>query len=69
MEYTKYTTRQGDTWDMIAYNAYGDVKYMKDILLANDCPVYTEFPDGIVLRIPILELVGSNLDSVPFWKQ
>ena len=68
-EFTFYTTKEGDTWDAISYRAYGDVKYMADIILANEGPVDVDLPAGIVLKIPIKEFANTNIDSVPFWKQ
>ena len=31
-----YTTIQGDTWDLIAYKLYGEEKYMKNLIEANE---------------------------------
>ena len=30
-----YTTKLGDTWDLIAYRVYGNEKYMKELVEAN----------------------------------
>lgn len=68
-DFTYYTTKEGDTWDMISYRAYGDVKYMCEIIEANICTVDVDLPAGTVLKIPIKELVTTQIDSVPFWKK
>lgn len=48
-----YKTIQGQTWDQVAYNLYGD-EYLCDKLMdANrDKLSYFVFPAGVVLRIP-----------------
>lgn len=52
-----YTTVSGDTWDLIAYKAMGDRKYMDKIIKCNlqYRDVYY-LPDGIVLDLPDEEL-------------
>lgn len=64
----KYTTVQGDMWDLIAYKQMGSEMYMKYLMAANIR--YREvvvFPAGAVLKIPTVSIsVGSNL---PPWKQ
>ena len=49
----KYTTVQGDTWDIIAYKMTGSVYNMSDIMLANkDYLNVRQFSGGIILNIP-----------------
>ena len=31
----KYTTVQGDTWDLISYKVYGSEKYIGNLMQAN----------------------------------
>ena len=48
-----YTTKQGDTWDGIAYSEYGDEMQMH--LLIENNPQYADvviFSAGTVLTIP-----------------
>ena len=63
-----YTTKQGDMWDLIAYNELGNELYMHYLIAANI--KYREivtFPAGITLTIPTISTpVGSSL---PPWKQ
>ena len=33
-----YVTTQGDCWDSLAYELYGDEKYMQLLIEANDMP-------------------------------
>lgn len=57
MNYLLYTTKDGDRWDLIAWDQYGDPMLYNVIVYANPgvspVPVLT---GGIQLRIPILDL-------------
>lgn len=66
---TKYTTIQGDTWDLIALKMLGSEKY-KTILIENNLQ-YKDvviFSAGIVLNIPEIQ-IETVTDSLPPWKQ
>lgn len=63
-----YTTRQGDTWDGIAYAQMGSDAYTKDLMWANqECLDYYTFPAGIVLTLPEKSLAIDS--TAPPWKQ
>ena len=63
-----YRTVQGDTWDIIAKNVYGDEKKMDVIMQANFGLLdYVVFPAGIELNIP--ETVSEPVDNLPIWRQ
>lgn len=67
-----YTTKNGQTWDQIAYEAYGDEHYCDRIMDANrDKLEYFVFPSGIVLNLPEKEAVtGSTVSSdFPTWRE
>ena len=63
-----YTTVSGDTWDIVAYKAYGNEMYMDTLIKAiieyKDTYI---FPAGVVLTLPEIELTVS--ESLPPWKQ
>lgn len=64
----KYTTIQGDTWDIIAYKVYGDSKYMNILAEANmDYIRIYRFPANITLNIPEIEAEATSI--VPPWKR
>ncbi len=68
MEYT-YTTQQGDTWDIVARNAYGTEMLAGHLQEAN--PGYTRllyFSAGIVLTIPPAPSRGNAESKAP-WKR
>ena len=63
-----YTTKQGDAWDAIAFQVYGDVKYTGFLMQANFPhldPVV--FDAGVVLQTPDLP-EDDNLANVPIWR-
>lgn len=66
--YYQYETLQGDTFDMISLDFYGDEKYAKEIINAN--PDYRNilvFDAGISLKIPVIQQHAS--DTLPPWKR
>lgn len=62
-----YTTKSGDTWDVIAKQVYGS-EYHADILMAaNQQQIDTFiFEAGVVLATPVLEEERDGL--LPPWK-
>ena len=64
----KYTTVQGDMWDLIAKRNYGTEKAMHVLLEANQ--QYSDivvFGAGIVLNIP--EYEAPTPDTLPPWRR
>lgn len=63
-----YTTKQGDTWDSIAFTQMGDCALMDQLMRKNrkHLNIYI-FPAGIVLNIPEPKAVISS--NLPPWKQ
>lgn len=50
-----YTAREGQTWDMIAYEVYGDERYVQELITEN--PQYHDvaiFDGGERIAIPEL---------------
>ena len=63
-----YTTVSGDTWDIVAYKAYGNEMYMDTLIKANiEYKDTYIIPAGVVLTLPEIELTVS--ESLPPWKQ
>lgn len=64
-----YTTRQGDTWDGIAYAQMGSDARTKDLMWANQKYLdYYTFPAGIVLTLPEASADVVTAPAPP-WKQ
>lgn len=67
MEIT-YTTKQGDVWDKIAYEVYGDEEYT-GWLMENNFPLLDTFvfDAGVVLQTPAPpEQTAAN--DLPIWR-
>ncbi len=62
-----YETKQGDTWDLMAYDLYGDEKYMRYLMEANlpllDIMV---FSSGVKIYVP--DLPEETDEDLPFWR-
>ncbi len=62
-----YITKQGDAWDLMAYDLYGDEKYMRYLLEANwpllDIMI---FSSGTVVKVP--DLPEEADEDIPFWR-
>lgn len=66
----QYVTREGERWDNIAFNAYGNAAMSKTIIQANPNVKITDILiSGTVLNIPILEeeLVLTDQELLPPW--
>lgn len=63
-----YTTKQGDVWDKIAYEVYGDEEYT-GWLMENNFPLLDTFvfDAGVVLQTPTPpEQTAANDLPIPF---
>ena len=62
-----YITSQGDTWDLMAYDLYGDEKYMRYLLEANWPLLDTlVFSSGTMIVVP--DIPEDADEDVPFWR-
>lgn len=71
-QYIAYRTREGQRWDTVAYEVYGDPYGYPQIIEAN--PVYRAvavLAAGIVLRIPVDEQSEPTIapENLPPWKR
>lgn len=68
MATTTYTTKSGDTWDIIAYQLYGDEFAMTELQQANPNHLHVlVFGAGVALNVPEIDIPAS--ESLPPWKQ
>lgn len=68
-EYKEYTTRAGDTFDLLAIAAYDEEKMASYIIQAN--PLYMGtivFEAGIKLKIPVLNNTEKP-STLPPWRR
>ena len=64
-----YTTRQGDTWDLISFRLSGSVEQTVALMQAN--PKYSNifvFSAGIVLDVPDFEAIVDQ-STLPPWRR
>lgn len=63
-----YMTKQGDTWDAVAYRTMGSVRYTSELMKRNRAylNVYL-FPAGVTLILPPEERTVTT--TLPPWKQ
>lgn len=66
-----YTTKQGDSWDKIAYEVYGDPFKIKELIEANpNLEIKQIFDDGEVVNVPVLQdTTVIDEDLLPPWKR
>lgn len=65
----KYTTTQGDVWDLISYRVYGDEGFIAQLIAANPEHRHSVvMPSGIDLVIPDVP-EESPATSLPPWKK
>jgi phage tail protein X len=65
---TKYVTKLGDMWDVIAKSEMGDERFMSILMKANpDYADYNMFPAGIELSIP--SATKAVIVNLPPWRR
>jgi phage tail protein X len=64
-----YTTKQGDTFDSIAFNVLGNRRYTKELMESN--PNYLDiviFSGGIIINIPDVTESATTTTNLPPWR-
>lgn len=71
MKYYEHITREGERWDLIAYEYYGDATRYEPIIVANpDVAIVPVLPSGVRLMIPIIDLKDTiPAEELPPWKR
>jgi len=65
---TTYTTRAGDTWDVIALRALGAERYAPEMMEANPAHVWVlRFSAGVALQVPALSTAAAS--TLPPWRR
>lgn len=67
---TKYTTNQGDTWDMISFKCFGSELFVSNFIELNY--QYREiavFSAGVVLQVPQIDRQIRNSALLPPWSR
>ena len=63
-----YITVQGDMWDSIAYQFYGDVKYI-GLLLQNNLDLLEIYVFSAGTKVFIPEIPEEYDDDMPEWRR
>lgn len=64
-----YTTKQGDTWDSIAYTQLGSGSHTDKLMSLNmDKVDYFIFPAGVTVNIPEVD-ENTASSTLPPWKR
>lgn len=62
-----YSTKSGDTWDLIAYKELGDSKYTDALINVNRDKISNFiFSAGVKLKIP--EIEKTTKENLPAWR-
>lgn len=70
MAEAQYRTKQGDMWDQIAYDTYGDETAMAPLLAANPDHVATlVFEAGAELTLPPDDEIALRPEVRPRWQR
>ncbi len=66
---SEYTTKSGDTWDMIAYEQLGSCDYVNQLMDANlEYANVAIFSAGTVLTLPTIT-ESTKTASLPPWRR
>ncbi len=71
VEVVEHVTKEGDRWDLLAWEYYGDATAYEEIVAANpDVTMSPMLPSGIKLLIPVREKAENEAtESLPPWKR
>lgn len=69
-EFYEYITKDGDRWDLIAYEFYSDSTLYEQIITANpEVPITPILKSGIKLKIPITDDSEEITFILPPWRE
>ena len=61
-------TKQGATWDLIAWRELGDVRHVEALINANRALIETQiFEAGVEINLPTVEPIAKEV--LPPWKR
>jgi phage tail protein X len=71
VEVIEHITRDGDRWDLLAWEYYGDATQYERIIAANNQVMIDPIlPSGIIINIPVIEELPAELaesEELPPW--
>lgn len=72
MQALLHHTKDGDRWDLLAWQYYGDTAYTSLIIEANPhLALEVTIPSGNTVLIPLVEAADAieDIDKLPPWKR
>lgn len=71
VEVIEHITREGDRWDLLAWEYYGDATQYERIVAANNhVSIDPILPSGIAINIPVIDQPAPELsetEELPPW--
>jgi len=68
-DFYEYITKDGDRWDLIAYEFYSDATLYEAIIKANpEVAIIPILPSGLKLKIPVIEDNNQIQFELPPWR-
>ncbi|MEI8390467.1 MAG: tail protein X [bacterium] len=68
-EFYEYITKDGDRWDLIAYDFYSDATLYEGIITENpEIPITPILPSGLKLKIPVIDDNNQIQFELPPWR-
>jgi phage tail protein X len=69
-QYITHISSDGDRWDLLSWNYYGDATLFGPIVMANpSIPIEPVLPAGLIISIPLMEKVDTVATGLPPWKR
>jgi phage tail protein X len=60
----------GDRWDLLAWNYYGDATLLGLIVMANPAiPIEPVLSAGMTVMVPVLQIASVLTSDLPPWKR
>lgn len=65
-----YTTKLGDTWDVVSYECYGREVFVADLVRANyEHRNIAVFSGGVKLTVPPISVTRRDDTNLPPWRR
>lgn len=72
MQYYEHITKEGERWDLIAYQYYGNAYMYEPIVVANfrEVGIKPILPSGLKIRVPVIDIKNTiRAEELPPWKR
>lgn len=70
IQFLTHITSEGERWDLLAWNYYGDPALFRPIVMANpSVPIEPVFQGGMKILIPVIQQSNVERSDLPPWKR